>query len=41
MNLSWIAYLMAAAGILVIVWFTFSRVPRDANRRTRPPNQAS
>jgi hypothetical protein len=41
MNLSWLAYLLAAAGILLVVWFTFSRVPRDANRHTRRPDQPS
>lgn len=37
MNLIWLAHPIAVLAILVVVWFTFARVPRDTNRHTRPP----
>ena len=38
MNLTWLPYLIAAVLIGGAVWFTFRRVPRDAGKRTRPPD---
>lgn len=37
-DLSWLAYAVAAAIIAIVGWFTFRRVPEDANRGTRPPD---
>jgi hypothetical protein len=38
MNLTWLPYLIAAVLIAGVAWFTFRRVPRDANRKTRRPD---
>lgn len=39
MHLSWIACLLVAIGILILVWITFGRVPRAANRGACPPDR--
>ena len=38
-DLAWLPYVIAAAIIAAVGWFTFRRVPRDANDRTRPPDR--
>ena len=37
-SLRWVAYLVVAVIIAVAAWFTFRRVPEDAERRSRPPD---
>ena len=36
-DLTWLPYAIAAAIIAIAAWFTFKRVPEDANRPKRPP----
>lgn len=36
MNLSWVAYLIAAIIIAVVAYFTFGRARSNANRDTGP-----
>ena len=36
-DLAWLPYVIAAVIIAIAAWFTFFRVPRDANSNTRPP----
>ena len=37
-DLAWLAYAIAAVIIAGVAWFTFKRVPEDANRRNTPPD---
>ena len=37
-DLTWLPYVIAAAVIAIGAWFTFWRVPSDANSARRPPD---
>jgi hypothetical protein len=37
-DVTWLPYAIAAVIIAVVAWFTFKRVPSDANNRNRPPD---
>ncbi|HET7697289.1 MAG TPA: hypothetical protein VFK57_16365 [Vicinamibacterales bacterium] len=36
-DLTWLPYVIAAVIIAAAAWFTFRRVPTDANSTRRPP----
>ena len=37
-DLTWLPYAIAAAIVALVAWFTFKRVPEDANNRNLPPD---
>jgi hypothetical protein len=37
-DLAWLPYAIAAAIIAIVGWFTFRRVPDDAEHHTHPPD---